>query len=190
MRIAFRVVLSCIIGAGLVACSPPEAPAPASPPPAEAPTPAPPPPPLTASATIAPIAEVGIEGEVRFSEVDGFVRIEAEVRGLEDGLYGFHIHTGTDCDERGGHYDPTDRPHGSPDEPEHLRHVGDLGNLVSREGVARYYHIDPVVSLDGEYSVIGRITVVHHGEDKLLPQPAGDSGAQIGCGVIQTTRGS
>lgn len=191
MSSAARVFLSCFLGVGvavgLIACSPSEPPPPITPGSAEMLTSAAAP--LAARAEIAAITEVGITGEVRFSESGDFVRIEAEIRGLDDGLYGFHIHSGTDCDERGGHYDPTGMPHGSPDEPVVLRHVGDLGNLVSRDGIAHFVRIDPVVALDGEHSVIGRIAVVHNGQDQLLPQPAGDSGMQIGCGVIRVGQG-
>ena len=191
MPSASRVVLTCLLGAGvglgLMACSPAESPAPL-PPPADLTAP-PAAAPLTASAEIAALTDVEIAGEVRFIESGDYVRIEAEIRGLDDGLYGFHIHTGTDCDDRGGHYDPTGMPHGSPDEPTELRHVGDLGNLVSRDGIARFVRIDPVVALDGDHSVIGRIAVIHNDSDKLLPQPAGDSGTQIGCGVIHAGHG-
>lgn len=188
MPTLLRLVLSGCVAVGLMACSPPEPPA-APPPTPSAEVTAPAAPPLEARAEIAAITDVDIEGEVRFTALAGLVRIEAEIRGLDDGVYGFHIHTGTDCEERGGHYDPTGRPHGSPDEPEDLRHVGDLGNLVSRDGVARYHRIDPVVSLEGEHRVIGRIAVIHNSRDQLLPQPAGDSGTQIGCGVIHAGSG-
>lgn len=153
-------------------------------------------PPLTAVAEIGALAEaedeagIEVEGEVRFEQESDFVRIEAEIRGLDDGLYGFHIHSGRDCAERGGHYDPTGSAHGSPDEPAQRRHVGDLGNLVSRGGVARYVRIEPMVALEGADSVVGRVAVIHDGDDQFLPQPAGDSGTQIGCGVIEAGSGA
>lgn len=151
---------------------------------------------LTALAEIGPLAEGeggvegGVEGEVRFEQLDGFVRIEAEIRGLADGLYGFHVHGGRDCVERGDHYDPTGSAHGSPDETAQRRHVGDLGNLVSRDGVARYLRNDPMIALEGMDAVLGRVVVIHDGEDQFLPQPAGDSGTQIGCGVIEAGSGA
>lgn len=184
-----RFAVLLLLLAALMACSPPEHPAAEdspAPPPANAAEAAAP---LRAEARVGPLAEQAIEGEVRFEQVGAFVRVDAELRGLDDGLYGFHIHEGRDCEDRGGHFDPADRPHGSPDEPEELRHMGDLGNLVFRDGVARYERIDHVIRLDGEQGVIGRIVVVHADRDKLLPQPAGDSGTQIACGVIHSSAG-
>jgi len=190
MRSVIRIPVACLaLAAGVVACSEPEPLAPAAAPPAATGVAAASPQPLRASADISALADVEIEGGVRFEQTGDFVRIEAEIRGLADGLYGFHIHSGTDCEERGGHYNPTGSPHGSPDEVLELRHVGDLGNLVSRDGVARYHRIDPMITLDGEYPVTGRIAVIHNGQDQLLPQPAGDSGQQIGCGPIQPDDG-
>lgn len=195
MRSTVRILLSCLAAAGLIACSAPEPPAPSAPAAAETTMaetamPAAPPEPKAAAADIAALTDVGIEGEVRFEPAGDFVRIDAEIRGLADGLYGFHIHSGSDCEDRGGHYNPSDSSHGSPDEPAELRHVGDLGNLLSRDGVARYHRIDPMITLDGEDGVTGRIAVIHNGRDQLLPQPAGDSGQQIGCGpIVASDRG-
>lgn len=190
MRRANTILMTCLVGAGVVACSAPEPPAPVAAA-ADAPaTQAAPSEPMTATANITALADVEIEGEVRLEQAGDFVRIEAEIRGLEDGIYGFHIHSGTDCQDRGGHYNPTGTPHGSPDEPVDLRHTGDLGNLVSRGGVARYHRIDPMIRLEGDDKVTGRIAVIHNGQDQLLPQPAGDSGQQIGCGPIQSGNGN
>ncbi len=184
-RLGLRPVLACMVTVLLLGCSPGNDGAAITP---EPPVPAPEPLRMAAAANIEPIAEVGLSGRFTFEQVQEFVRIEGQLEGLEEGQYGFHIHVGHDCDARGGHYDPTDRPHGGPDEPADLRHVGDLGNLVSRDGLARYYRIDPVLELTGEHSIIGRVLVVHAERDKFLPQPTGDAGAQIGCGIIEPTR--
>lgn len=143
--------------------------------------------PLAATVRMEAIAGVPLSGEVQLVEVGEWVRIEARIEGLPEGLYGFHIHEGRDCEDRGGHYDPHGRPHGSPDEPEALRHAGDLGNLVSRDGVANFRRYDPVVRLDGDDGVVGRVMVIHAERDQFLPQPTGDAGAQIGCGRIEAS---
>lgn len=144
---------------------------------------------VAAHAVVETIADVELSGEFRFIQHGELVHISGSVSGLETGHYGFHIHEGTACDDRGGHYNPTDRPHGAPDEPEHLRHVGDLGNLISRDGHAAYDRFDAIVRLDGEHSVVGRALVIHAERDQFIPQPTGDAGAQIGCGIIELVNG-
>lgn len=140
---------------------------------------------VTASAVVEALGDTELSGEFRFVQNGDLVHIFGSLSGLESGHYGFHIHDGTTCDDRGGHFNPTDRPHGAPDEPEHLRHVGDLGNLISRDGHAAYDRLEAIVRLDGEHGVMGRALVIHAGRDQFLPQPAGDAGTQIGCGLIE-----
>lgn len=140
--------------------------------------------PLEAHAVIEAIDDVELGGEFRFVQDGELIHVSGTVSGLDSGHYGFHIHEGTACDDRGGHFNPTERPHGAPDEPEHLRHVGDLGNLISRDGHAALDRHDAVIRLDGEHSVIGRALVIHANRDQFIPQPAGDAGTQIGCGII------
>jgi hypothetical protein len=45
--------------------------------------------------------------------------------------------------------------------------------------------IDALARLHGPPSVVGHVPVVHQGEDDYVSQPAGNSGDQIACGVIQ-----
>jgi Cu-Zn family superoxide dismutase len=64
------------------------------------------------------------------------------------------------CATAGPHYNPLNKQHGGPFEKE--RHVGDLGNLVSDPfGNSYMCFKDEVVSLFGQYSIIGRSVVVH-----------------------------
>ena len=138
----------------------------------------------SASATVEPINGGDVGGEVFFDETGNTVRITGTINGLDRGKHGFHIHEGTSCDNRGGHYNPTNQPHGSPDEVE--RHLGDLGNLVAgSDGRADYRRIDRLVTLRGSQSVVGHVLVIHQGEDEYLPQPSGSAGTEIGCGVIE-----
>lgn len=69
--------------------------------------------------------------------------------------------------------------------------MGDLGNLNADEkGDVSVCFSDKLVSLYGEYSVIGRSVVVHANEDDLgkttHPESTktGNSGPRVACGII------
>ena len=129
-----------------------------------------------------------VGGIITFIQTKDGVKIVADVEGLTPGKHGFHIHEYGDCSSKdgksaGGHFNPTNKKHGSPDAEE--RHVGDLGNLIANDqGRAHYERIDIVISLNGPYSIIGRGIIVHAGEDDFVTQPTGDAGARVACGVI------
>jgi Cu-Zn family superoxide dismutase len=127
-----------------------------------------------------------VNGVITFQEVADFVRVSGVVRNLAPGKHGFHIHEGSSCDQRGGHFAPGQQSHGSPDAQE--RHVGDLGNLASdHAGEVDYLRIDRLIQLGGPQSIVGRVLVVHQGEDDYVSQPSGDSGEEIACGKIELT---
>ncbi len=136
-----------------------------------------------------PIGDSGVEGTVNFSQKGDKVTVTGEVKGLEPGKHGFHVHEKGDLSDKetgksaGGHYNPTDQKHGKPSDAE--RHVGDLGNITANdEGVAKIDIQDKVISLHGDHSIIGKSIVVHVGEDKFT-QPTGDAGARAAFGVIE-----
>ncbi|XP_042884297.1 superoxide dismutase [Cu-Zn]-like [Penaeus japonicus] len=92
------------------------------------------------------------------------------------------------CNGR-SHTLPFQRLHGSPDYRE--RHVGDLGNvLADQNGRAEVNITDPIISLAGPYSVVGRALDVHAGEDDLgdggneKSLKGGNAGRRLACGVI------
>ena len=147
--------------------------------------------PMAAKAAVAVlIPTVGntVTGTVCFTQVDGGVRIVADVSGLKPGAHGFHIHefgdiTSTDGMSVGGHFNPSHSKHGGPGSAE--RHEGDLGNLNADEnGHARSDYVDAVISLDGPTSIIGRGVVVHADADDLKSQPVGNAGKRVAIGVI------
>ncbi len=127
-------------------------------------------------------------GVVVFVQKNGYVEITGVVTGLTPGFHGFHIHEFGDCSDpkalsTGGHYNPTNKPHGAPDSTE--RHVGDLGNIhADSSGKAIIRIQDKVISLNGPYSIIGRGVIVHSGADDLKTQPTGNAGSRVACGVI------
>ncbi|KAA0203741.1 Superoxide dismutase-like [Hyalella azteca] len=123
----------------------------------------------------------------------GKTHITGHITGLTPGPHGFHIHqTGNlteGCKSTGGHYNPFERVHGAPHD--HVRHVGDLGNIVANErGEALVDITDHQVTLVGPNSVVGRAFVVHEGRDDLgqggheTSKTTGNAGGRVGCGVI------
>lgn len=116
------------------------------------------------------------------------MEIAGQIRGLEPGKHGFHVHEYVDLTDRrtgkaaGGHYNPANQPHGRPEADE--RHVGDLGNIEADEnGEATVRKRDSVIQLNGPHSIIGRAIVVHADADEFT-QPSGDAGARPTVGVI------
>lgn len=152
----------------------------------------------SALARLKPTAGNAAAGEVTFTPEAGVgVRIRARVEALGPGLHGFHIHERGDCSaadasSAGGHYNPHDTPHGSPLGAAGTRHVGDLGNLTadSSTGEAVYERVDPLLTLTGPHTIVGRSVIVHAGEDDLTTQPTGGAGARIACGVIAVREGA
>ncbi|XP_068241764.1 superoxide dismutase [Cu-Zn]-like isoform X2 [Palaemon carinicauda] len=123
----------------------------------------------------------------------GATHIEGEILNLTPGLHGFHIHELGDlsggCASAGGHYNPYKKTHGAP--AHRVRHIGDLGNILADSQGRAYVNItDPLVSLVGPRSVLGRAVVVHSGEDDLGlggdegSLKTGNAGGRVACGII------
>lgn len=144
--------------------------------------------PADAIAILLPTQGSNVTGVVKFTKVDGGVRVEAHVEGLTPGVHGFHVHeygdlSAPDGTSAGGHFNPQGHDHGAPDGDK--RHVGDLGNLEADEdGHAHYDRVDSELALSGAHSIIGRGIVVHEKADDLKSQPTGDAGGRVAVGVI------
>ena len=118
--------------------------------------------------------------------------IKIELENVPKGKHGFHIHETGDlrmgCTSLCAHYNPFNKVHGGPNDKE--RHVGDLGNIVSKGGKVSMTMRDKLIKLRGKYSVIGRSVVIHADEDDLGKGGnkesliTGNAGARIACGVI------
>ncbi|KAL1140347.1 hypothetical protein AAG570_000279 [Ranatra chinensis] len=126
----------------------------------------------------------------------GPVFMAGNVTGLPSGKHGLTIHTFGDiekgCKTMQHHYNPNLSNHGGPADP--YRHVGDLGNIeTGADGVARLQETDPVISLVGAQSILGRGLVVHEKPDDLgrggdmESLRTGNSGGALACGVIGWT---
>ncbi len=151
------------------------------------------------------MAEAHVSGTGEHSKLKGLVRfyravgqrgtvVTADISGLPPytpaqpdadpptapiGPFGFHIHEHADCADMamaaGGHYNPTDQPHGN--------HAGDLPVLFSNQGKSQMAVYTDRFTPE---QVIGRAVVIHLNPDDYRGQPAGNSGARIACGPILT----
>jgi len=121
------------------------------------------------------------------------VSVTGEIKGLNPGMHGFHVHefgdTTDGCTSAGPHFNPHAKTHGGPGDAE--RHAGDLGNVnAGGDGVAKIEVKDTQISLVGPLSVVGRTMVVHADPDDLgkggheLSKTTGNAGARVACGVI------
>ena len=95
-----------------------------------------------------------------------------------------HVHMGTDCTAPGMHLNPQDAPHGPANAASGMRHLGDLGNVTAdASGMVDETLRDSLLGSDAAF--IGKVLVVHEGQDDLSTQPDGSSGQPVGCGVIE-----
>jgi len=143
----------------------------------------------SAMAMIAPTGGSTVSGMVHFNQTsDGQVQVVGDLSGLTPGMHGFHVHEKGDCggegQAAGGHFNPMNAPHASPDATSH--HAGDFGNITAdASGKA---HIDftthSITVAAGANSVVDRAVVVHADPDDLNSQPAGNSGKRVGCGTV------
>jgi len=123
------------------------------------------------------------------------IHVSVHLPELTPGPKGFHVHEGNRCslpdfESAGDHFDPHGSPHGAPDEPPTSRHVGDLGNVpLDEEGFVEHTLEDGVIALDGSPSgILGRVLILHDGEDDYVSQPSGEAGDPVACGVIEENR--
>ena len=179
-----RILVVSILAASLAAC--------ASAPPKKPVAPAPQHRVQRAQANLAPASASLVSGRLTVTAIDGGVRIEGELGGLgRGGTHAIHVHERGDCSaadgsSAGGHFNPGTSAHGRADTPVH--HLGDMDNLsANARGVARVDLQLMGVTLGSGASndILGRALVVHAGPDDYGSQPAGNSGARVGCGVIE-----
>ena len=143
-----------------------------------------------ATAKIEGRSGANLSGTAKFVDVANGLGAHVEVENAAPGLHGVHIHEKGDCTDpkaasAGGHYNPAKGSHhGGPATT--VRHGGDLGNIeVGPDGKGVLDVVVPDVTEAGpDNGVVGRAIVVHEKADDLQSDPAGNSGARIGCGQI------
>ena len=130
-------------------------------------------------------------GAAVFQPIGERVKLVLQLTGAPPGEHGAHIHEKGDCSDveaknAGGHWNPADHKHGAPSPS--ASHLGDLGNItVGADGTGRLELVSDEWKIgDGSAKdVVGKALVIHAGPDDLKTDPAGNSGARIGCGVIR-----
>lgn len=135
-----------------------------------------------------------VSGSIRFSEINNGLQINYNIKGLSNGLHGFHIHEYGDlsngCESACSHFNPYNKSHGGLDSKE--RHAGDLGNIMSKNNCSKGTMFVESLSLTKykKTSVLGRMIVVHDKPDDLGKGETKDSlitgnaGKRLACGVI------
>ncbi|KHS91400.1 superoxide dismutase [Pectobacterium brasiliense] len=144
-----------------------------------------------------PTGTGGSIGEVSIAETPYGLLFTPNLKGLEAGIHGFHVHENASCEPAeqdgkpvpalaaGGHLDPekTGKHLGPYNDQGHL---GDLpGLVVNADGTSTYPILAPRIKSLSE--VKNHALMVHVGGDNYADTPAklGGGGARMACGVIK-----
>ena len=139
------------------------------------------------------VSDSKLSGNVVFTEEDGEVSMTAIISGLSEGTHAIHIHEKGDCSaadgkSAGGHWNPTDEPHGEWGNAEGY-HKGDIGNFevdANGNGTVNFSTDEWCIGCgDEKKDILGKAVIVHDGVDDYTSQPSGAAGTRVGCGVIQ-----
>ncbi|MFJ5389973.1 superoxide dismutase [Cu-Zn] SodC [Pectobacterium sp. CHL-2024] len=144
-----------------------------------------------------PTGTGGSIGEVSIAETPYGLLFTPNLKGLEAGIHGFHVHENASCEPAeqdgkpvpalaaGGHLDPkkTGKHLGPYNDQGHL---GDLpGLVVNADGTSTYPILAPRIKSLSE--VKNHALMVHVGGDNYADTPAklGGGGTRMACGVIK-----
>lgn len=141
-----------------------------------------------ATAKLEPKSGSAVSGTVRFSDADGGLKIQYDLKNLSQGPHGFHLHEKGDCSSpdaksAGTHYIVVAPTGGtSLDTPQ--RFAGDLPQVIADEkGNAKGEVVVPNLSIDRDNPIEGRSIMIHAGPDN----PKKKSEPRVACGVVEKT---
>ena len=133
-----------------------------------------------------------VNGTVRFeTESDGEVKmmLDITIPAKANQTVAVHIHEHGDCGDTahhaGGHWNPTNAPHGKWGSD--AFHAGDIGNVqldASGKGTMQLETRLWSVGGDAQKNILDKTIIVHGGVDDFTTQPTGNSGTRLACGVI------
>lgn len=133
-----------------------------------------------------------VEGNAVFTEEDGVVTMVVVVSGLAEGEHAIHLHEKADCSaddgtSAGGHWNPTNQPHGKWGSPEGY-HKGDIGNFTADANGNGTITISTdewcIGCGDANNDIVGKAIIIHEGVDDFTTQPTGNAGGRVSCGGI------
>jgi Cu-Zn family superoxide dismutase len=139
-----------------------------------------------------PKSDSNVSGTVTFTQENGSVTMVAEMQGLTEGTHAIHIHEKSDCSSpdgksAGGHWNPTNQPHGKWGAPEGY-HKGDIGNFTAGadgKGSITFTTDQWCIGCGDETKdILGKGIIVHEGADDFTSQPSGAAGSRVSCGGI------
>lgn len=135
-------------------------------------------------------------GTVTAKDIEYGLLLTPDLKGIEPGLHGFHVHENPDCGPgekegekvaglaAGGHFDPdsTGSHKGPYDDSGHL---GDLPALSAKaDGTVTLPVLAPRLK---EADLKGHSLMIHQGGDNYSDEPEslGGGGARVACGVVE-----
>ncbi len=135
-------------------------------------------------------------GVVILKDIRWGLLIQPDLKGLEPGIHGFHVHENPSCRAgqsnselaagvaAGGHFDPNhSNAHNGPYAV--FGHLGDLpGLVVNADGASTYPLLAPRLNIRALH---GHALMIDEGGDNYSdkPDPLGGGGAHIACGIIE-----
>ena len=133
-------------------------------------------------------------GTATLTPAEGGVKIAVTVSGVAPGFHGFHVHAVGRCEgpefkSAGGHFNPGSKEHGL--ENPKGAHAGDMPNLsVGPDGTGKGEFLARGASLERGPGPLfpdgGTAVVLHAAPDDMRSDPAGNAGARIACGVVES----
>lgn len=144
--------------------------------------------------------KLGITGKIFFHQCNpnSIVRVKFDLHNLSPNqTRAIHIHEKSisenqDCMSAGPHWNPYNKEHGSIWIDAYERHAGDLINNLTSDsnGNFKYVYCDPLLTLYGNNSIIGRSVIIHEKQDDLGlgnnedSKKTGNAGGRVACSNI------